>query len=200
MTDTTASKPRTFYGYYLAALSFALGFIGGCIYLYSRGVFVRDQIVDFDASRTEISLVFTTVSIVSACFAPLLGYLLDRYPIRRVMLTGSVFVVIGFALLSQVQNLVQFSFVAAIFIGFGIGAIGTGANTKLMVNWFNRRRGFALGIAIMGYSAAGTVMAPIALFMLNTIGWRASYLVFAAIVLFIVIPAIALLVRQSPAD
>lgn len=194
------ASQKWFYGYYLAALAFALGFIGGCIYLYSRGVFVRDQIQDFGASRTEISLVFTTVSIVSACFAPLLGYLLDRYPIRRVMLGGSVFVVIGFLLLSQVQNLIQFSVVAAVFLGFGMGTIGTTANTKLMVNWFNRRRGFALGVAIMGYSAAGTVMAPIALFMLNNLGWRSSYVVFALIVLLLVIPAIALLVRQQTAD
>lgn len=191
---------RLFYGYYLAGLAFVLGFIVGCIYLYSRGVFVRDQIEDFGASRTEISLVFTTIAIVSACFAPLLGFLLDRYPIRRVMLAGSASVLLGFVLLSQVQNLLQFSLVAAIFLGFGIGTIGTTANTKLMVNWFNRRRGFALGVAIMGYSAAGTVMAPIALYMLNNLGWRASYLVFAGVVLFLVIPAIALLVRQSPAD
>ncbi len=116
------------------------------------------------------------------------------------MLVGTIFVVIGFALLSQVENLIQFSVIAALFLGFGMGAIGTTANTKLMVNWFNRRRGFALGVAIMGYSAAGTVMAPIALYMLNSLGWRVSYLVFAGVVLFIVLPAVFLLVRQRPSD
>ena len=69
-----------------------------------------------------------------------------------------------------------------------------------MVNWFNRRRGFALGIAIMGYSVAGTVMAPIALFLLNTLGWRNAYLLFAAIVLFAMLPAIVLLIKQRPSD
>ena len=200
MTSTVTRAPGIFYGYYLAALAFALGFIGGAIYLYSRGVFVRDQIADFDASRTEISLVFTTVAIVSASFAPLLGYLLDRYPIRNVMAAGAVFVSVGFACLSQVQSLLQFSLVAALFLGFGLGCIGTTANTKLMVNWFNRRRGFALGVAIMGYSAAGTVMSPIALWLLNGIGWRNAYLVFAAIILLVVLPTILLLVKQRPAD
>ncbi len=195
-----ATQRRVFYGYYLAAFTFAVGFIDGCIYLYSRGVFVRDQIVDFDASRTEISLAYTSVAIVSACFAPLLGYLLDRFPIRHVMAFGAVFVAIGFVCLSQVDSLVQFAMVAAVFLGFGMGSIGTAANTKLMVNWFNRQRGFALGIAIMGYSAAGTVMAPIALFMLNSLGWRDSYLAFAAVVALIVLPAVLLLVRQRPAD
>ena len=78
--------------------------------------------------------------------------------------------------------------------------IGTTANTKLMVNWFNRRRGLALGIAIMGYSAAGTVVPPIALAMLNAYGWRTSYLIFAGIVALLVLPAILLLVKQKPAD
>ena len=191
---------RIFYGYYLAAFAFCVGFISGCVYLYSRGVFVRDQIVEFDASRTEISLAFTAVQIVSTTFAPVLGYLLDRYPIRNVMAAGCISMVLGFLALSQVQNLVQFTLTAAVFLGFGVGCVGTTANTKLMVNWFNRRRGFALGVAIMGYSAAGAVMAPIALYLLNNIGWRASYVLFAGICLVVVLPAILLLVKQRPQD
>ena len=189
-----------FYGYYLAILTFLLGFTTGAIYLYSRGVFVRDQIVDFGASRTEISLTFTSIAIVSACFAPVLGYLLDRFPIKRIMLAGACLVATGFILLSQVQNLVQFSLIAAVFLGFGIGGIGTAANTKLMVNWFNRNRGFALSIAIMGYSVAGTVMSPIALFMLDNFGWRTSYMIFAAFALLVIAPLVALMVKQSPAE
>jgi MFS family permease len=194
------AQGRVFYGYYLAAFAFCMGFITGCVYLYSRGVFVRDQIIEFDASRTEISLAFTAVQIVSTTFAPVLGYLLDRYPIRNVMLAGSVSMVLGFLALSQVQTLTQFTLAAAGFLGFGVGCVGTTASTKLMVNWFNRRRGFALGVAIMGYSAAGAVMAPIALYLLNNIGWRGAYVLFAGICLFVVLPAVFLLVKQRPQD
>ncbi|MEM7002794.1 MAG: MFS transporter [Pseudomonadota bacterium] len=192
------TRAKIFYGYYLAGLAFVLGFVSGAIYLYSRGVFVRDQIAEFDASRTEISLVFTTVSIVSACFAPFLGYLLDRFPIRYVMASGAVLVSCGFVFLSQVSSLWQFAAVAGVFMGFGLASIGTTSNTKLMVNWFDRRRGFALGVAIMGYSVAGAVMAPIALWMLDTLGWRTSYLVFAGVVFGAVLPAIVFLVKQGP--
>lgn len=194
------ARTRVFYGYYLAAFAFCMGFITGCLYLYSRGVFVRDQIVEFDASRTEISLAFTAVQIVSTTFAPVLGYLLDRYPIRNVMLAGALSMVLGFLALSQVQTLTQFTMAAAVFLGFGVGCVGTTANTKLMVNWFNRRRGFALGVAIMGYSAAGAVMAPVALYLLNNIGWRGAYQLFAGISLFVLVPAIFLLVKQRPQD
>ncbi len=191
---------RVFYGYYLAAFAFSMGFTTGCVYLYSRGVFVRDQIIDFDASRTEISLVFTTVQVVSAFFAPVLGYLLDRFPIRNVMMFGAFMMACGFTLLSRVETLVQFGMVAAVFLGFGVGCVGTTGCTKLMVNWFNRRRGFALGIAIMGYSAAGAVMAPIALYLLDNIGWRGAYMLFAGVCAFGLLPAIWLIVRQKPSD
>jgi len=195
-----ARTGRVFYGYYLAGFAFSVGFITGCVYLYSRGVFVRDQVTEFDASRTEISLAFTAVQVVSTCFAPFLGYLLDRYPVRNVMAAGAISLVLGFLCLSEVRNLTEFTLAAAVFLGFGVGCVGTTANTKLMVNWFNRRRGFALGVAIMGYSAAGAVMAPVALYLLNTIGWRGAYLLFAAICLLLVLPAILVLVRQRPED
>lgn len=200
MKGKDGGSDGVFYGYYLAILTFSLGFVGGCVYLYSRGVFVRDQILEFGADRTEISLVFTVVQIVSTAFAPVLGYLLDRYPIRHVMIAGAVATGAGFIRLSQVQTLLQFALVAALFLGFGLGCIGTTANTKLMVNWFNRRRGFALGVAIMGYSVAGTFMAPVALFLMESVGWRGAYLLFAAVVLVIVLPAVMILVRQHPKD
>jgi MFS family permease len=191
-------RKRFFYGYYLAALSFFLGFTSGAIYLHTRGVLVRDQLVDFDASRTEISLAFTAVQAVGLIFAPILGGLLDRYSIRTVMAAGALWLGFGFFMMSQVVTVLQFAMAAALFVGLGTGAIGTTANTKLMVNWFDQRRGVALGVAIMGYSVAGIVMSPVALFLLDTIGWRSTYVVFGAACLLVALPAVLLIVKEGP--
>lgn len=182
----------------MAALSFFLAFTSGAVYLYSRGVLVRDQIVDFDASRTEISLAFTAVHLANLLFAPLLGYLLDRYPIRNVVIAGAAWMGAGFLVMAEVQNVVQFALVAALFVGFGTGALGTTANGKLMVNWFDRRRGIALGVAIMGYSVAGLVMSPIALYLLETVGWRGAYVLFGGVCLLLVAPVVAVSLKQAP--
>lgn len=196
-----ASTGRSFfYGHYLTAMSFGLGFVSGAFYLYSRGVLVRDQITDFDVSRTQISLAFSAVQLVGAGFAPVLGYLLDRYPIRNVMMTGAVWLAAGFFALSQTHSVVQFALVAALFIGFGTGTIGTTANSRLLVNWFDRNRGLALAVAIMGYSTAGIVMPPLAVYLLDTVGWRGAYGIFGAACLLVVLPLVALLVKQQPAD
>jgi MFS family permease len=195
-----ASPGPLFYGYYLAAMSFGLGFVSGAFYLYSRGVFVRDQIVDFDITRTEMSLAFTAVQAVGTGFAPILGFLLDRHPIRNVMMTGAVWLAAGFFALSQTQGVVQFALIAAVFIGLGTGTIGTTANSRLLVNWFDRNRGLALAVAIMGYSTAGIVMPPVALYLLDTVGWRGAYGLFGGACLFVALPLVARLVKQQPAD
>lgn len=190
----------TFYGWYLAALAFFLGFTSGAVYLHSRGVLVRDQIIDFDVSRADISYAFTAAQAAGLLFAPLLGVLLDRYPIRNVMAAGAAWLGIGFFAMAEVDDIVAFGVVTAVFVGLGTGTIGTTANSKLMVNWFDRRRGLAFGIAITGYSVAGIVAAPVAVRLLDTVGWRGSYRLFGLFCLLVVLPLVWRLVKQRPAD
>ena len=187
-----------YYGNYLAGLSFFLGFASGTVHLHSRGIFLREQIVDFGASRAEISVAFSVATAAGALFAPLLGYLLDRYPVRRAMIVGAIWMGAGFLVMSRVSTLVQFAVATALFVGLGTGSIGTTASSKLMVDWFDRRRGLALSIAITGYSVAGIVMAPLALHLLEQLGWRNSYLLFGGVLLLLVLPLVTLLVRQHP--
>lgn len=186
------------YGHRMAALAFFLSFTSGALYLYSRGIFVRDQIVDFEASRTEISLAFAAVQVVGFMFAPILGHLLDRYPIRNVMTVGAAWLGCGFFVMSTAASVREFALMSVAFIGLGSSTIGASANSKLMVNWFDRHRGMALSVSIMGYSIAGMAMAPVAVYLLDTLGWRGAYVLFGAICLLVVAPVVALTVRQRP--
>jgi MFS family permease len=112
------------------------------------------------------------------------------------MLAGAAWMGAGFLVLSQVSSLVQFGAMTALFVGLGTGTIGTAANSKLMVEWFDRRRGLALSVAITGYAIAGIVMAPVAVFLLEQVGWRGAYLLFGGVLLLAVLPLVALLVRD----
>lgn len=174
----------------LALLSFVLGFASGAFYLHSRGVLVRDQLEDFSASRTEISLVFTLIQVVNVAFAPLLGYCVDRFSLRWVMALGAVWLACGFAVLSQVNGLIQFAIVSAVMFGLGTGTIGTTANSKMMVNWFDRHRGIALSVPLIGYSFAGIVTPPAVLYLLDAVGWRGTYLVFGCMSVLVLLPLI----------
>ena len=86
------------------------------------------------------------------------------------------------------------------FQGLGWTGVGPLVHTKLMVNWFAKKRGTALGIALMGLSVAGVIVPPINAWLAENYGWRSAYLVFASLLVLAVIPLTLILVRQKPQD
>lgn len=154
---------------------------------------------EFAVGKTEASLVVTAVLMTGACCAPLTGYMIDRFPVRRIICFGAIWLAIGYTLLQWVDAYVPFLITLMVFQGIGWTCVGPLVQTKLMVNWFNRNRGMALGIAIMGISVAGVVMPTVVTFMSDHLGWRDTYTLYAAILIVLVIPLTLLIVVQTPA-
>lgn len=198
MQRSNQSESRSCYEPSLVALCCFLVFVSASVYLHSAGVFASEQVIAFDITRAELSLVFTGVYIVGAFFAPLLGYLLDRYGARNVMLVASVWFAAGFWMLAHTDDFLLFAVVLALFIGTGQSAVGQRAASQLLVLHFDRRRGLALGIMITGASIAGIATPPAAVYLLDTAGWRGGYKLFALTYLLVVLPLIAIAVKRQP--
>jgi MFS family permease len=139
-------------------------------------------------------------SAVGAMIAPFMGRALDRYPIKRIMLMGAVVLSAAFALLSRVTAIWQFYLVLGTFFAFGMSMMGGLATAKLVANWFQARRGIALGIAGVGISLSGVVMPPVAAWLVSEIGWRGGFLVYSLGTLAVVVPVAALFVVNRPED
>lgn len=188
----------SYYGPCLVALCFFLVFVSASVYMHTAGVFASEQIVAFGITRAELSLVFTGVHILGAFFAPLLGYLFDRYGVRNIMLFASAWLATGFLALARTDSVVLFAVLLPLFVGTGQSAVGQRAASQLLVHRFDRRRAFSLGVMIAGASVAGIAIPPVAVYLLDTLGWRGAYKLFAAIYLLLVLPLIALVVKQQP--
>ncbi|MEM7101236.1 MAG: MFS transporter, partial [Pseudomonadota bacterium] len=137
---------------------------------------------------------------VGALVAPMVGRALDKYPLRRVIAVGSASMATGFVLLSFVQNPVQFYLVIGVFIGFGASSMGQLATSKLVTNWFDRRRGTALGIAATGVSMSGVVMPYISAELIESFGWRNGFLMYGLFTAFVVVPLVLRVVISKPED
>jgi len=107
---------------------------------------------------------------------------------------------LGFLGLSFVQNELQFYLVLGLFIGFGASSMGNLATSKLVTNWFDKRRGTALGIAAAGVSLSGVIMPYISAELIENFGWRQGFLVYSAFTFFVVVPLIFRLVISRPED
>lgn len=190
----------SFYGYRLIAFSFAVCFLVSSFFLHARGVFFPQWMADFDVSRTELSLAVSLTLFAGSCFAPLMGFLIDKFPIRNIICLACVWMALGYLALGQVNSYWMFMAVLIPFQGLAWLGVGPLVHTKLMVNWFTRNRGMALGIAIMGISVAGVMTPLLNAYLAQTIGWRSSYTIYAGLLMLLVVPVTWLVVRQKPED
>ena len=197
-TDASAAKP--FYGYYLAAYAFAMGFLASSFFLHSRGIFFPFWMEEFAVDKTSISLAVSLTLFAGSCMAPFTGYCLDRFPVKRIIVVASLWLAVGYLLLQTAGDFTTFLTILILFQGLGWTGVGPLAQTKLMVSWFNRNRGMALGIAIMGISVAGVVMPTVVTWLAESFGWRGTYIGYAVVLVLLVIPLTLRMVRQSPAE
>ena len=142
----------------MVLVAFCIDFVAVGFFFYSYGVFFKAIAADFGGSRLGVAIGMTITSAVGAIAAPYVGRALDKFPLRNVMGIGAIFMATGFLGLSFVQNELQFYLVLGLFIGFGASSMGNLATSKLVANWFDKRRGTALGIAAAGVSLSGVVM------------------------------------------
>ena len=155
---------------------------------------------EFGVSKTELAAAVTATLLTGALFAPVMGYMIDRFRLKVIVICASGWLTTGYLLMQWVDSYWALLIVLIPFQGLGWTGIGPLVHTKLMVNWFRRNRGMALGIAIMGMSVAGIIMPPINAYLAETIGWRDVYLVYVALLLFLVIPGTLWLLKQHPSE
>ena len=189
-----------FYGYTLVMYGFIVCFLAASFFLHARGVFFPYWMSELEVGRSELSLAVSLTLMSGSFIAPFLGYLIDRYKLRVIISCAAIWMASGYLLMQVVHTYWALMFVLIPFQGLAFPGIGPLVQTKLMVNWFVRHRGKAIGIAIMGMSVAGVLAPPINAWLAETLGWRSAYSLYAALLLGLVLPLTLLLVRQRPED
>ena len=201
---TTIRSPETksgyFYGWNMVGMAFLGDFFAAGLFFYSFGVFFSALAEDFGGSRLGISIALMLSTSMGAFIAPFLGQALDRYPTRNIMVIGAIILSSGFFLLSQVSATWQLFLVVGTLIAAGISALGGQSSSRLVTNWFDKKRGIAIGIAAMGISASGVIMPPVATWLIEMLGWRGAYGVYGCLVLFIATPIIFMMIKTRPED
>ncbi|MEK7795306.1 MAG: MFS transporter, partial [Candidatus Hydrogenedentota bacterium] len=189
-----------FYGWKIVGVTMVTNFISVGFVFYSYGVVFKPIADELGGNRFGLSAGLAIMNIATGLFAPFLGQLLDRWSIRYVMCLGAMALTTGFVIASRMTALWQFYLILATFLGLGAASIGGLPGSTLIANWFERRRGMALGISTMGVSASGMVLAPTATYMIESMGWRQTFLVYAAVTISVVLPVVWFFVVSRPED
>lgn len=189
------SRERVFYGWIVLGACFSISVVSGSLF-YSRGVFLPAMSIEFGGSRFAVALAFTIAHAVGAISAPFIGRALDLWPVRRMLLMGTVLVSVGYFLAALAPNILVIYAVFGLVLSIGWTAISSFSTSKLVVRWFKRRRGLALSLDVAGASIAGIFIPPVAAWLLLNFGWRGGYVILGVAVVVVLVPIIMLFIKD----
>jgi len=149
---------------------------------YTSGIFIVSIEEEFGWSRAAISAQIVLSVIVLAIASPFVGMLIDRIGIKTVAATSLAGYALGLYGASYwVSSLWSFY---AIWIATAVIAAGSSpvTFTRAITGWFNKKRGLALGIALMGTGLVGFVAPLLLTDFVAEHGWRSGYRALGAVI------------------
>lgn len=195
MGDMETKNRKVFYGWWIVGAGFFIAmYIAGFIRFGFTAAF-EPIAEDFGWSYAQISLAGSMLGLEIGLFAPIVGFLVDRWGPRRLIFAGATIAGFGLLLLSRSTSLVTF-YGAFMLIATGISAcIGVVPMTAVN-NWFRRKATTVTGILVSG-TAVGGLLVPLATRLIDMLGWQRTMAILGFGVWGIILP-LSLLFRHKP--
>ena len=184
-------------GWLMVGIVSAMRALGGGLHGYGFTVFFLPVSQDLGLNRAETSLAFSLARAEGAIEAPLIGYLVDRFGPRPLMVAAALLAGIGYIALSWVNSYAAFLvvYLALISLAYSAGFIQT--PMVIANNWFVRQRARAMTVVGAAVTIGGTLITPLLAIMINVWGWRWGAFVAGCAFLIVCIP-LSLKVVRSP--
>lgn len=186
-----------FYGWWIVSGGMMIQILVGGLVMQSFSSYVVVLREQFGWSKTMFSFGFAMTRVESGILGPAQGWAIDQLGPRVVTRVGIAIMSLGFVFFSLIQEPWHFFF-AYFLIAVGSSLAGFMTLTVAVVNWFERRRAFALGILSTGF-AIGGLGVPLVVLSFETFGWRKTALA-SGIITFVLGQIIATLFRHRPED
>jgi len=192
-------RTPVFYGWWVALTAAAGLFVGAIpIVVFSFGVFLRPIAQEFHEGRGAVSFAFTLFNVIQAISVPFAGWLMDRFGVRRVILPAMILESLLLMLSRLCSGNIWQLYTFYGTLGFLTAGAGPVAYSKVISQWFDRHRGLALGIMMLGLGFGALVMPSLAQYLIAQLGWHLAYVVVGAGILLVSLPLVAVYLKERP--
>ncbi len=184
-------------GWWVVGACCFLALFPGAIFSYGFPVFYIPIRSDLMLSDTQVSLIFALSRGEAGLGGPLVGWMIDKFDSRPIVLVFGIIAGVGLIFLSGVDSY-------WIFVLVYVGVVSVGNNsgfgqTFLAVanRWFVRRRAIGMTLVITCYTVGGAMLLPVLSRGVEALGWR-DVMLYAGIFVVVVVVPFSFFIRRSP--
>jgi MFS family permease len=188
-----------FYGWVNLVVMFFFN-IAFMMIMLSFALFLPSWVEEFAWSRGDMSLAQAVGLVLSGLTAPLVGIYIMKKGVKTAMVLGNILSVAGLVLVSYQQQIWQLFVGYGVLIGLGMSIGGMLASMTVINNWFIVKRPMALSISMTSMGFGGVLFNPLLMKLIESIGWRNTYLVIAAASLLFCVILPAFFLVNKPED
>jgi MFS family permease len=197
--DAALARTPFFYGWAVVAIVFITMGIGVNVRT-SFSLLFPAILNEFGWDRATTAAAFSIGFALAAILAPIVGKLLEFVAPRFLLSASAISVSLGLVLSTFSTEPWHF------YLTLGVLMVGTGivmtyvGQSMFLPNWFQRRRGLAVGIAFSGVGIGSMILMPVIQEAISAEGWRNACWLMAALLIFVVLPLNFFLQRKQPSD
>ncbi len=189
-----------YYGWYIIAVCILVPIGSGGLAVYTFSLFLQDWSAQLHAPISLMVLGLSSCSIGTALLSPILGYLVSKFPIRLFFMIGTAAAIIFAFGISFMEKTWQYLVLYALILPVALSFPSSVPSTTLLSRWFVRRRGLAFSLIISGPGMAGVILPPIVASLLPHFGWRIVWRGAGILFAVILVPLVAFVLRERPAE
>jgi len=188
---------RFFYGWWILGLISFMAALNNAFFDKGPALFLIPVGASLGLNRATASLIFSLGRSEGALNGPVVGYLVDRFGARKMMVIGTFLAGIGFVIFALAPNLWVFALAYLGFVSLGATMAFQDSATSMVNMWFSRYRVRAMSIREATGNLGSTILIPLMTLVIAIYDWRIAAFMGAVAYLVLILPFIPLL-KESP--
>lgn len=188
---------KIFYGWWVVSACFPIALYVSGIVFYGFTALFEPLVEEFSWSYTQISFAASLRGLEAGIFAPVVGFLVDRFGSGKLVLAGTIVVGFGLILLSLTQSLAMF-YGSFFLLAFGAGGCMSLVTMSSVAHWFDKNMGKAFGVMSSAFGASGLIV-PLLVWLIDVYHWRTALVILGVGMWILGIP-LSFVIRNKPEE
>lgn len=186
------------YGWVVVAVTFLIMLISAGA-VGAPGVLLLPLQREFGWSTADISSALAVRLLLFGLMGPFAAALINRFGVRRMILTSLSLVAGGLALSLLMTQVWQLIVLWGVVVGLGTGMTALVLAATVATRWFSSRRGLVVGLLTASSATGQLVFMPLLAAIAGQWGWRWALALLCILMALAAVAALALM-RDRPSD